>query len=188
MSKHPNYIPLHDLPSDGRSYELNEQTFWEETLREFKMDCRLDEAVHCTFSIIPNQGGVFLRGFLEANITLPCSRCAEDAKYHIVQHFDEFEPYPRELAEQDSENDFDYDGESRIVLERGLPMLDIDALLWEEFVLALPSHPLCKKDCQGLCPKCGINRNIETCSCVTEEGDPRLAIFRTLHIASKTTK
>ena len=73
--------------------------------------------------------------------------------------------------------------ESRIVYERTMPMLDLAAVCWEEFVLALPVNPLCKTDCKGLCPQCGTNLNNGTCGCIPDEGDPRLAVLRglTLH-------
>ena len=59
---------------------------------------------------------------------------------------------------------------------------DLAGLLWEEFVLALPVRPLCKPDCKGLCPDCGKNLNEGSCSCVRDEGDPRLAALRGLKV------
>jgi uncharacterized protein len=50
----------------------------------------------------------------------------------------------------------------------------------EQFYLALPMKPLCRADCQGLCPICGRNRNRETCACSTDWVDPRLAVLKTL--------
>ena len=34
---------------------------------------------------------------------------------------------------------------------------------------------LCRPDCRGLCPTCGVDRNRLECACRTEEPDPRLA-------------
>jgi uncharacterized protein len=56
------------------------------------------------------------------------------------------------------------------------------ALAWEEFSLALPAKPLCKKDCRGLCPVCGANINLEPCSCADEAGDPRLRVLHGLKL------
>jgi len=50
----------------------------------------------------------------------------------------------------------------------------------EQFFLALPMKPLCREDCKGLCPVCGINRNRETCTCQSEWVDPRLEPLRHL--------
>ena len=38
---------------------------------------------------------------------------------------------------------------------------------------AQPLKPLCRLDCQGLCPQCGANRNDVSCACASEVTDPR---------------
>ena len=43
--------------------------------------------------------------------------------------------------------------------------IDLSELLREQFYLALPMKPLCREDCRGLCPQCGVNRNTGTCDC-----------------------
>jgi uncharacterized protein len=43
-------------------------------------------------------------------------------------------------------------------------------------VLALAAEPpLCRAECAGLCPVCGVDRNDEACSCETEIRDQRWA-------------
>ena len=59
-------------------------------------------------------------------------------------------------------------------------VLDLAEMLREQFYLALPMQPLCRPDCQGLCPSCGIDRNVDTCQCKTEWIDPRLSVLKTL--------
>src|SRR6185503_8978804 len=58
--------------------------------------------------------------------------------------------------------------------------IDLNEILREQFYLALPMKPLCRENCAGLCPQCGMNRNTGTCSCATEIVDPRLAPLRGL--------
>ena len=72
--------------------------------------------------------------------------------------------------------------ESRVVVENGVSYLDLGAICWEEFVLALPVNPLCRPDCKGLCPQCGANLNDGPCQCAPEEGDPRMAVLRGLKL------
>jgi uncharacterized protein len=57
-------------------------------------------------------------------------------------------------------------------------VLDLGDVMREQFVLALPMKPLCREDCQGLCPVCGKNRNRETCDCQQEWVDPRLEALK----------
>ena len=59
-------------------------------------------------------------------------------------------------------------------------VLDLAEMLREQFYLALPMQPLCRPDCRGLCPSCGIDRNVDTCQCKTEWVDPRLSVLKAL--------
>ncbi|MBF0148643.1 MAG: DUF177 domain-containing protein [Magnetococcales bacterium] len=43
--------------------------------------------------------------------------------------------------------------------------LAIGDLVQEEILLDLPMIPVCSDDCRGLCPQCGINRNLDDCQC-----------------------
>jgi uncharacterized protein len=58
--------------------------------------------------------------------------------------------------------------------------IDLGELLREQFYLALPMKPLCREDCQGLCPVCGTNRNTAPCDCKTDWVDPRMEALRNL--------
>ena len=50
--------------------------------------------------------------------------------------------------------------------------LDVDEFVYSEVILDLPSKHLCNDDCKGLCPICGIDLNVNQCSC-SEPADPR---------------
>jgi len=43
--------------------------------------------------------------------------------------------------------------------------LSLEDVVREQVLLSLPSRTLCKEDCKGLCPRCGQNLNLESCSC-----------------------
>jgi uncharacterized protein len=58
--------------------------------------------------------------------------------------------------------------------------LDLGEAVREELILAADPFVLCDPDCAGLCPRCGIDRNQETCDCVLEEADPRWDALRSL--------
>ncbi len=52
--------------------------------------------------------------------------------------------------------------------------IDLGPLVRDAIVLELPSAPLCRPDCRGLCPHCGADRNEGECDCVAPT-DPRWA-------------
>jgi uncharacterized protein len=58
--------------------------------------------------------------------------------------------------------------------------VDMDELVGEQLLLALPSRILCSEDCKGLCPECGNDRNLKDCNCGSEEVDPRWGALKEL--------
>ena len=66
--------------------------------------------------------------------------------------------------------------------ERHLTHLtDLGEMVREQVLLALPLRRLCREECRGLCPSCGVNRNADSCDChPAETVDERLAVLRKL--------
>jgi uncharacterized protein len=58
--------------------------------------------------------------------------------------------------------------------------LDVDEIVKEQILLAVPTRMLCREDCKGICPECGIDRNTGECSCVADNIDPRWAALKNL--------
>ena len=48
--------------------------------------------------------------------------------------------------------------------------LDLSIGIKEAIILALPIACLCDSGCKGLCPVCGMNRNIKKCKCKVKKG------------------
>ena len=48
--------------------------------------------------------------------------------------------------------------------------IELDRIVNEAILFALPAQILCRDDCRGLCPDCGADRNKDECNCnKTEE-------------------
>lgn len=43
--------------------------------------------------------------------------------------------------------------------------IDLSEAVREDIILAVPMKNLCREGCQGICPNCGVNMNIEKCQC-----------------------
>jgi DUF177 domain-containing protein len=59
-------------------------------------------------------------------------------------------------------------------------ILDLNPLFREALMLAMPLQPVCRDDCQGLCPVCGGNRNLSTCEHPDQSIDPRFEPLKNL--------
>ena len=60
--------------------------------------------------------------------------------------------------------------------------IELDDLVREELLLSVPVNVLCREDCRGLCPACGIDRNLSECQCQTDEVDSRWAKLKELQM------
>lgn len=102
--------------------------------------------------------GVLVTGTARTTVTGECVRCLEPLERELEADFQEMFSYPdadtrtarRGEAGDDAE---DGDDEDTPVIEDDL--FDLEPVLRDAVVLALPMQPVCRDDCPGLCPTCG---------------------------------
>jgi DUF177 domain-containing protein len=63
--------------------------------------------------------------------------------------------------------------------------IDLRPALREQILLSIPSSPLCREECKGLCPKCGKDLNVGECGCDRTVLDPRWAALKGIQPAKK---
>ncbi|MEU2262734.1 DUF177 domain-containing protein [Streptomyces sp. NPDC019645] len=106
--------------------------------------------------------GVLVTGTARATAEGECVRCLEPLRHEVVADFQEMFSYPdaddRGRAKEPEPGD-DAEGEDVIFLEDGL--FDLEPVLRDAVVLALPMQPVCREDCAGLCSECGADLNAE---------------------------
>lgn len=121
---------------------------------------------------------VRLRGTIRAEVELLCDRCLAPERAPLAVEFDtSFIPQEVEAGKQENvellPEDLGlsaYEGDA----------IDLDELVREQLLLALPSRHLCREDCKGLCQKCAANLNAGHCTCEQGEIDPRWAALADL--------
>ena len=60
--------------------------------------------------------------------------------------------------------------------------VDLTDELRQSIILALPSYPVCRQDCRGVCPTCGKNLNEGPCTCRHVERDSRWGALDALEL------
>jgi len=85
---------------------------------------------------------VLARTQIKTRLSFVCARCLETLEHDSVQDFQ-----------------FDY------LLEPTTEFIDLGEDIRQELIVGLPIRVLCKDDCKGICPKCGMNLNKEQCHC-----------------------
>jgi uncharacterized protein len=111
-------------------------------------------------------GGYALRLRFAASLVGPCMRCLEDAAPTT-------EVDAREVDQPGGGEELSspyVDGEQ----------LDVSAWARDAYALALPAQVVCRVDCAGLCPVCGVDLNAEPGHAHEAEPDPRWAKLREL--------
>jgi uncharacterized protein len=87
--------------------------------------------------------GVLVTGTAEAGLVGECVRCLDAIDDDIVADFQELFVYDESDAGEDEASRLEGD------------LVDLEPLLRDAVVLALPFQPLCREDCPGLCIECG---------------------------------
>jgi DUF177 domain-containing protein len=139
---------------------------------------RVDGPILVNLSYYRAGTDVFFKGDLSALVRSTCARCAEDFEAPARRPF-RFVMVAEALGEAVEEATRAEGPE--LSLYQG-DEIDLAPLIREQMLLALPTQPLCREDCRGLCPLCGANLNNRQCDCRIESLDPRLAIFRSLRL------
>lgn len=155
---------------------------WQETLEISVDDLERTEvldlgAISWSGSVAIDEPGFRLEGRLSYEQTLACDRCLDP----IVQTVDS-EVVMRVIANapQPTEEEVELSTEDLEILFLEGDEIDLQRILIEQLQLNVPMRAICREDCQGLCPECGINRNHGSCTCETSTSDPRWEALRSL--------
>ena len=116
-----------------------------------------------------------VRGHLGGRLEASCDRCLCRVEIPLEHDFDlRYRPMKTIGREEEIKIPRDelevgfYSGE-------GIVLADV---VTEQVILAVPMKVVCGPDCQGLCPVCGANRNLEACQCATRPVDSPFASLK----------
>ncbi len=154
-------IDLTNIPPEGKKINFRfTPDWWRPDFDEDRI-MGLESPLSAWMKIYPAGKKIVLEGFLSARLLLTCDRCLEPYTWDLSTDFRIYlsmfqfkEELDVELSEDDLNFDF-IDGK----------FLDSDQIIKEQLILNLPMKILCTKDCKGLCPICGCNLNMTSCSC-----------------------
>jgi len=157
-------IPVNSIPETGRELHLELGPEWFARWREEDPGLEFASGEIAGTVRLEKHGGrdILVRGKLKGSLNLTCSRCLEAFTAPVAAAFDLLlVPGPETITAQGEElttADLDLDYYAGEVV-------DLERLLREQIILMVPLKPLCAEDCRGLCPRCGANRNRESCGC-----------------------
>ena len=120
---------------------------------------------------------VFVNGHVETRAQVECDRCLKPVELPVNADFT-LEYISGSEYESSQAAELTEDAMSVSVLDGAA--IDVDEIVKEQILLAVPTRMLCGEDCKGICPECGTDRNTGECNCVTNDIDPRWAALKNL--------
>ena len=120
---------------------------------------------------------LFVNGHVETRAQIECDRCLKPVELPFSADFaleyitgDEYESSATAELTEDQLLIAVFDGKG----------IDVDEVVKEQILLAVPTRMLCREDCKGICPECGKDLNTGECGCVKDDIDPRWAALKNL--------
>ncbi len=135
-------------------------------------DYELPEAAQVQVDYYRAGEEVFFRGHISGSVVGHCARCLEEYPFKLSTDFSvvlvpkRSLPAEVELTDQDLDLGY-YEGDQ----------IDLSPLVHEQIIVALPTRPLCRPECKGLCANCGADLNTEVCRCAAPAHDGNLRIL-----------
>ena len=98
-----------------------------------------------------NISGTFeIYASVKGTLIIPCARCMRDTAYNFdLPYSDSFE-ISQNIA--------------RLTIE-------LEDVINEAVICDIPMRVLCRDDCKGICPGCGVNLNEDSCKCTDEKSN-----------------
>ena len=164
------------LTSEGRQMNMEvplEMTIFKSGMGSFEIAEK--SLVSFTFTNIePEKAKV--EGNVKLTFRTNCDRCLTEVPTILDLTFERIVTSPEVAAEDEDADDLSF--------MEGY-QLDVETFVYNEIIGNWPAKVLCKKDCKGLCPVCGQNRNVRDCGCDTFVPDPRMAVIQDIFNANK---
>lgn len=158
MARSPFIFNTHDLPrraGEMREYQLNITDHG--GLGFDAVSIPKDEPIEVELKIESVSEGVLASAHIASFAVAECGRCLEPLEYEIEEDFQELFEYEKDSKDKKkkkpkSEEDEELDDDVRFM---DGDEIDLEGPIRDAIILNLPLNPLCKADCQGLCPDCG---------------------------------
>ncbi len=120
---------------------------------------------------------LFLRNQVHTVARFECDRCLEPFEATLDDVGRVMFSNDEELVQNSDEEIRAFDPEAREI--------DITEDVRDLLLLAIPVKLICREDCRGLCPGCGVNLNVESCQCAPRPVDVRWQALQNLANNSK---
>jgi uncharacterized protein len=174
-------VRLDDIPAEGLNLNwVEEKSSVATYIQDFsQIDFDFDGPLESEARVWKAGHSVLIHGRVQTTLQLQCVRCLKEFSYPVSSTFeltllpfkDASSAEETELREDDMESNFYQGGE-----------IHLSEIACEQVFLEIPFKPLCRENCKGLCPTCGIDLNLGSCECVKEEFNSGFSALKKLKL------
>ncbi len=188
-------VNIDEIKEDGlhRAWDLTQETV-DEIVRGDQAGYRARGPLHLEGSFRKVERRVVFGAKGRALLSAPCGRCLDPVEVDVPLDFG-MTFVPEAEVEVDAPGADEDRGSARVAGSFGADevneetyagkIVDVDPVVREQLLLALPGYPVCQEGCKGLCSVCGANLNERDCGCDRRVPDPRWAGLEKLRQRSK---
>lgn len=126
-------------------------------------------SAHLELTISRAEETIFVRGQIRGQFTLSCARCLEPATITIDEVDVSLTFLPPGTAGPGQDEELELGDLDTFIHDN--KQIDLEPVVREQLLLAIPITPLCSLECKGICESCGTDRNRAPCDCVQPEPD-----------------
>ena len=123
------------------------------SMQEYTRRVEVPEEMGTDIVAVPAGSGVLVSGSVQATATGACVRCLDPVNLPVEVSFQELFAYADRAAHH---HEVDADSDEAEVYELVDDLVDLQPVLRDAVVPALPFQPVCRVDCPGLCSECGV--------------------------------
>lgn len=160
---------------DEQKQTLREQDSWDSSQIDLESDSfSIEDPVRIDFTLTLEGDTILARGTYSTRLTMVCGRC-------LATYSDSLEGELEAMYLSSDEALRTAKEESDEALYFGRvrnETVDLGVVVRQDILVQCPMRPLCREDCEGLCPECGVNLNDEDCGHDQGNLDPRMEKFR----------
>jgi len=169
-------LHLQEIPRDGLSLSCDVLA---DELALGPDEAQIPGGLSLSAQVLKAGDVVHVSGMLTGTVRRQCVRCLKEydeaLRLPVTGEFHKGaepnrKPEGRGAADETDDDLYAYTGEE----------IALDGMLREQLILDAPMQPLCREDCQGLCPVCGQDRNERRCGCREQAQASPFAVLATL--------
>lgn len=166
----PLHLHLTGLASGVQLLEMKEDA----SSFDFPPDLvEVHEPLHLSLRVTRDESMVVVQGRALAVLERTCDRCLGPSRQSVEVELSEV----YHLVDRGGQSGEDED-EGVHAIGRQSSRIDLAPAIRTQVLIDLPIRSLCRDDCRGLCPTCGVNRNEQACGCDASGVDPRWDALR----------